>query len=203
MRRISWLWVDISCTERTALHVNNNNNNNKIKLIALQARCGPEGGYSYSSTLPWPRHYKGVSGQQHAPAALYPRERLGTHFTGGWWTPGPDWTGGKSRPHRDSIPDRSARSQSLYRQSYPAHNISINILLKGDDDDDDNNNNKRKHPWQISRDSHNLKWNWLSICSLNSAILPCGLIKMTPHSGRIVPLRIRSRMLSIHRTRFQ
>ena len=24
-------------------------------------------------------------------------------------------TGGKSRPHRDSIPDRPARSQSLYR----------------------------------------------------------------------------------------
>jgi hypothetical protein len=23
-------------------------------------------------------------GQQHAPAALYPRERPGTHFTGGW-----------------------------------------------------------------------------------------------------------------------
>ena len=26
------------------------------------------------------------------------------------WTPGPVWTGGKSRPHRDSIPDRPARS---------------------------------------------------------------------------------------------
>ena len=37
------------------------------------------------------------------------------------WTPGPVWTGGKSRPHRDSIPDRPARSQSLYRLSYPAH----------------------------------------------------------------------------------
>ena len=37
------------------------------------------------------------------------------------WAPGPVWTGGKSRPHRDSIPDRPARSQSLYRLSYPAH----------------------------------------------------------------------------------
>ena len=37
------------------------------------------------------------------------------------WAPGPVWTGGKSRPHRDSIPDRPARSQSLYRlRSYPA-----------------------------------------------------------------------------------
>jgi len=29
----------------------------------------------------------GVSGQQHAPAALYPRERPGTQFTGGWVGP--------------------------------------------------------------------------------------------------------------------
>ena len=36
------------------------------------------------------------------------------------WASGPVWTGGKSRPHRDSIPDRSARSQSLYRLNYPA-----------------------------------------------------------------------------------
>jgi len=28
-----------------------------------------------------------VSGQQHAPAALYPRERPGTHCTGGWVGP--------------------------------------------------------------------------------------------------------------------
>ena len=30
---------------------------------------------------------EGVSGQQHAPAALYPREIPGTHFTGGWAGP--------------------------------------------------------------------------------------------------------------------
>ena len=57
------------------------------------------------------------------------------HFTAGkdpvpilqeaGWAPGPVWTGGKSRPHRDSIPDRPARSQSLYRQSYRAHCCSI------------------------------------------------------------------------------
>jgi len=37
------------------------------------------------------------------------------------WTPGPVWTGGKPLPHRDSIPDSPARSQSLYRLGYPAH----------------------------------------------------------------------------------
>jgi len=36
------------------------------------------------------------------------------------WAPGPVWTGGKSRPNRDSIPDHPARSQSLYRLSYRA-----------------------------------------------------------------------------------
>ena len=29
------------------------------------------------------------------------------------WAPGPVWTGGNSRPHRDSIPDHPARSQSV------------------------------------------------------------------------------------------
>ena len=44
------------------------------------------------------------------------------------WALGPVWTGGKSRPHRDSIPDHPARSQSLYRLSYPAH-IYIYIYI--------------------------------------------------------------------------
>ena len=41
------------------------------------------------------------------------------------WAPGPVWTEGKFRPHRDSIPDRPARSQSLYRLSYRAHNYPL------------------------------------------------------------------------------
>jgi len=36
------------------------------------------------------------------------------------WAPGPVWTGGKSLPHQDSIPNRPASSQSLYQLSYPA-----------------------------------------------------------------------------------
>ena len=51
-----------------------------------------------------------VSGQQHAPAARYPRERPGTHFTEGRVSPGAGLEGEKSRPHRDLIPDRPARS---------------------------------------------------------------------------------------------
>jgi len=36
-----------------------------------------------------------VSGQQHGPTALYPRERPGTHFTGGWVGPRASLEGGK------------------------------------------------------------------------------------------------------------
>ena len=46
------------------------------------------------------------------------------------WAPGPVWTGGKSRPHRDSIPDRPAGSQSLYWLSYPAHReVAVPVLF--------------------------------------------------------------------------
>ena len=46
------------------------------------------------------------------------------------WATGPVWTGGKSRPHRDSIPDRPAPSQSLSRLSCRAHTCSINLVYQ-------------------------------------------------------------------------
>ena len=45
------------------------------------------------------------------------------------WAPGTVSTGGKSRRHRDSIPDRPVRSQSLYRRSYPVHNNNNNYNI--------------------------------------------------------------------------
>jgi hypothetical protein len=73
-----------------------------------------------------------VRGQRHAPAALYPRERSGTHCTGGWVGSRASLdTCGKSRPPPTGIrsPARPARSQSLYRIRYPAHNVHILITL--------------------------------------------------------------------------
>ena len=85
----------------------------KGKVIPLQARYGPEGSMTAALEGEW--------------SAAPPRP----HFTPGknpvpilqeaGWVPGPIWPGRKSRPHRDSIPDLPARSQSLYRLSYPAH----------------------------------------------------------------------------------
>jgi len=45
-----------------------------------------------------------VSGQQHAPTALYPWESPGTHFIGGWVDPRDGLDGRKI----SSIPDRPA-----------------------------------------------------------------------------------------------
>ena len=73
---------------------------------------------------------EGVGGQQHAPATLYPRERHGTHFTGGWVGPRAGLDGRKPRPHRNSIPDRPTRSQSLYRLSFPAQpHFTVGCLI--------------------------------------------------------------------------
>ena len=44
------------------------------------------------------------------------------------WAPGPVWTGGKSRPHRDSIPDRAARSSVAIPTEIPGPNIFIKLL---------------------------------------------------------------------------
>ena len=63
-----------------------------------------------------------MRGQRHAPAALCPRERPGTHCTGGWMglRAGLDWCG-KSLPTGIRFPDLPPRRQSLYRLRYPAY----------------------------------------------------------------------------------
>jgi len=75
--------------------------------------CGTRRGWMVSST-PRPNFNPGKD-----PAPF---------LQGTGWAPGPVWTCGNSCPHWDSIPDRPARSQSLYRLSYRAH-ISIYIYI--------------------------------------------------------------------------
>ena len=45
------------------------------------------------------------------------------------WAQGPVCTGGKSRLHRDLIPDRPARSQLLYRLNYPAQGTLKYVII--------------------------------------------------------------------------
>jgi len=79
-----------------------------------------------------PLHYKGVSDQSHALAASILGKDPVPNVQEAGWAPGPVWTGGKSRPHRDSIPDCPTRSQSTYRLSYPTHISELynNIIIR-------------------------------------------------------------------------
>ena len=61
----------------------------------------------------------GVGDQHHAPAALPPKDPVPIVQEGGW-APGPVWKGSENLASTGiRSPDRPARSESLYRLSYP------------------------------------------------------------------------------------
>jgi hypothetical protein len=62
------------------------------------------------------------------PRPLYSQERPGNHCVGGWVShQGPVWTGAENLASIGiRSPDRPARSESLYRLSYPGRLISTN-----------------------------------------------------------------------------
>ena len=63
---------------------------------------------------------------------IYPRERPGTRCIGAWVEPRVGLDGcWKTRPHPDSIPDRPARSESLYRLRYPGPLHTVISLVYG------------------------------------------------------------------------
>jgi hypothetical protein len=65
------------------------------------------------------------------PGRLYPRDRPGTHCTGGWLghRTGLDRCG-KSRPTGIRSPDLPARSEPLYRLSYPGSSHVLKDRIK-------------------------------------------------------------------------
>lgn len=74
--------------------------------------------YTSTHTQAWQQ--KAVRGQHHAPVALSPGTRVGTHCAGGGLGLGACLDGsGKSRRHRVRTPARPACSDSIYRLSYP------------------------------------------------------------------------------------
>ena len=85
----------------------------KGKVIPLQARCSQEGGCSMTAALEGGEWSAARPGRTLLPGKTILQEA--------GWAPGPVWTGGKSHRQGGSIPDRPARSQSLYRLSYPTH----------------------------------------------------------------------------------
>ena len=80
---------------------------------------GLEGEQRYSSTLSLTLALDGVGGQQHAPAALYPRKDPVPIVQEAGLAPGPVWTVAENLALTGiRYPDRPARSESLYRLSY-------------------------------------------------------------------------------------
>jgi hypothetical protein len=87
----------------------------EVKWTPVQALrlCTGRTAYRGSRGIALPFHdhgtRKGVRGQRHAPAALYPRERPSTHCTEGWVGPRAVLNRcRKSRPPLDSIPGPSS-----------------------------------------------------------------------------------------------
>jgi hypothetical protein len=75
----------------------------------------------------WTSALEGVRGQRHVPTVFYPRERPGTHCTGGWVGP----RAGLDRflnltPTGIRSPYPPARSQLLYRLSYRPTRCVVN-----------------------------------------------------------------------------
>ena len=77
-----------------------------------------------------PRHSRWGGWSAPRPGRLYPRERPGTHCTGGWVGPRAGLDGRKSRPHRDSIPGRPARSSDAILTELPGQPVSIVRAVK-------------------------------------------------------------------------
>ena len=73
-------------------------------------------------------------GEPQAPATSTPGNDPVPILQEAGWAPGPVWTGRKSRPYGDSIPDHPAPSQSLYRLNYPAHSTSVSKWITQDNE---------------------------------------------------------------------
>jgi len=90
------------------------------KVHPRTSHKGPERKQSYSSTLSLTSALDDVGGQRQAPAALPPGKRPGTHCAGGWVGPRAGLEGAENfAPTGIRSPDLPARSESLYRTSYP------------------------------------------------------------------------------------
>ena len=99
----------------------------KGKVHLRTGHEGPEGEQRYGCTL----SLTSVGGQRHAPAALPPAKRPGTHCIGDCVDPraGLDRCGKSRPPTGIRSPDRPGRSESLYRLSYSGPQ-TVTVLWK-------------------------------------------------------------------------
>jgi len=85
----------------------------------------------YSTTLSLTSALDRVGGQCHAPAALPPGKTRHPLFMEAGWAAGPVWTGAENlAPTGIRFLDRPARSESLYRLSYPGGSLPPGVPTK-------------------------------------------------------------------------
>jgi hypothetical protein len=68
----------------------------KNKVHSITCHEDPEGKWRYSSTISLTSALEGVGDQRHAPVALTPGKKPGTHCTGGWVGPMGGLTGAEN-----------------------------------------------------------------------------------------------------------
>jgi len=137
----------LSHSHHWTYHNNNNNNNNnnkgkgKGKVRPRTGHEGPEEEQMYSSTLSLTSALDGGGWSMPRPGHFPHRERPGTHCIGGWVGRRAGLEGcWNFHPTGIRSPDRSVRSESLYRLHYPGpyNNSSSN----------NNNNNNNNNKWR-------------------------------------------------------
>jgi len=89
----------------------------------------------YSCTLSLTSALDGVGGQRHAPAALYPRERPGTHCIGSWVGPRAgldEWGKSRPRPGFDvrTVPPVASRYTDCALTSHGVHKLPSHSLRR-------------------------------------------------------------------------
>jgi hypothetical protein len=98
---------------------------------ALYRLYGPYGSRGIALLFHDQGNKRGVRGQRHARPLFTPGKEAVPIVQEAGWAPGPVWTGAENlAPTGIRSPDRPARSQSLYRLSYPTHvKTLINALI--------------------------------------------------------------------------
>jgi hypothetical protein len=105
--------------------------NYKVHLIT--GHEGPEVEYRYSSTLSLTSAIDGDGWSTPRPGRFIPGKDPVPIVQEAGWTPGSVWTGAENLapPPRTGLrsPERPARSESLYRLSYPGSRCEVNTLF--------------------------------------------------------------------------
>ena len=138
--RLRWNSFNFCKQNRPSLifyHYDDNGDGKKVKVTLVQqalklctgrtAHRGVEVQLPFMTTAP-----EGGEGSASRSGRSLPRETRGTHCMGGWVGPRAGLEKvRKISPPGTRSPDRPARSQSLYRLSYPTHNEdgSLHILV--------------------------------------------------------------------------